>query len=544
MNHAKSAPRIAIIGVGPRGLGALEALAEKLPPDDAPLTINLFDPFPACGAGPNFDPQESPSCLLNIPIRDIAIRAPTFLRCGNFAEWLSETPDPDSFPTRADLGRYLEARLEDVLDHDSLHVSRSTKPVEAIDHTDDGWMLRVDGQQHGPYAEVLLTLGQPDVVPDDQWAEWQDHTQNAAGTLANAYPAWQLQDAAAGWSGQVVAIRGLALSAFDIIRVLTQAQGGVFADGGYQPSGREPASILPFSLDGKPPFPKPATEALDARFTPRPEETEAFSVAITEAANVTPDSVPYLINTALIPVVTRIQQECGAPTDPQDVADWLDTEWSAPGDQETGGAHAVLQQGIALAEGATPPTIGYTIGQIWRKWQDQLRVGYNPAETPPETAKVIVGFDEGMKRYSYGPPLSSALELAALNDAGIVDLDYTADPDIALVEAGWTLTCDGQVQTASVMIDAVMPAPDLEKITAPLVNALLKSGQLHPISEGFGANIAADGSLIAEDGNIAPGLCLLGRLALGSVIAVDSLHDCFGAASDRWAEGVVGRLGN
>jgi len=39
------------------------------------------------------------------------------------------------------------------------------------------------------------------------------------------------------------------------------------------------------------------------------------------------------------------------------------------------------------------------------------------------------------------------------------------------------------------------------------------------------------------------GLCLLGRLALGSVVAADSLHDCFGEASHRWAEGVVDRLG-
>ena len=43
------------------------------------------------------------------------------------------------------------------------------------------------------------------------------------------------------------------------------------------------------------------------------------------------------------------------------------------------------------------------------------------------------------------------------------------------------------------------------------------------------------------DGRPAPGLAVLGRMASGSVIAVDSIHDCFGAAAERWAEGVAAR---
>ena len=48
--------------------------------------------------------------------------------------------------------------------------------------------------------------------------------------------------------------------------------------------------------------------------------------------------------------------------------------------------------------------------------------------------------------------------------------------------------------------------------------------------------------MIGRDGTPIPHLCLLGRMSLGSVIAVDSLHDCFGEAAKRWAKGMAERL--
>ncbi|WP_323770932.1 FAD/NAD(P)-binding protein [Antarctobacter sp.] len=543
MELGKSTARIAVIGLGPRGLGALESLAAKSQGGAVPLAVDVFDTYPACGAGPNFDPDESPICLLNIPMRDISIRPPAFSRCGSFADWLTNAPGPDTFPTRANLGRYLDARLADLKDLGILKLARSTHHVEALHRDSNGWMLRVDDQLRGPYAEVLLTVGQPEVTPDDQLADWQEHTSQSAGALAQAYPAKQLIAAASHWTGKTVAIRGLALSAFDVLRALTTAQGGRFDQGRYQASGQEPARILPFSLDGKPPYPKPGTEALDARFDPLPEETAIFEKAIAKAARATPGKAQAHLTAALVPVVSRIMRDCGAANERDVVSDWLDTEWSSPGEQESEGPQETLQLGISIASGASAPTIGYTVGQVWRKWQDALRSGFNSARTSPDTAKVIVGFDEGLKRYSYGPPLSSSLELAALIDAGLVDLALAADPDIQMTEAGWTLENGHLSKAASVMVDAVLPSPDLPSVTQSLVAGLANDGFLSPIADGLAAHTVEDGQLIGADGQIMPGLCLLGRLALGSVVAADSLHDCFGASGERWAEGVITRLG-
>ncbi len=532
--------KVAIVGFGPRGLGAVEALAAAIPSSLQPLKVDIFEPFATPGAGPNFDPVESPLCRLNIPIRDIDIRGATDGGCGSFADWLGDRgDDPDAFPPRADLGRYLKARFDDLLKHESLSLDLRPLRIDAVERGKDGWQLRAEDQVFGPYREVLLTLGQPAVQPDDQMAEWQDHAKQSDGVLTGAYPAHILAKSAEGWPGRTVAIRGLALSAFDVFRVLTVAQGGTFRDGKYIPSGREPALILPFSLDGRAPFPKPETEAIDALYEPGDAETQTFLEAMCDASAADVARARNLINEALVPVATRILDKTGGTGD---VADWLQKEWSSPGTQEDGDTTEALMQGIAMAEGRVPPSVGYVIGQVWRKWQDQVRQGYNPTKTPADTVELLIGFDEGLKRYSYGPPVSSSRELVALIEAGIVDPAWSADPEIKTVERGWRLTSGGREVTADFMIDAVLPSPDLAIVTATLITGLISHGRLTQVKDGLGAKIAADGTVIGACGERSAGLSFLGRLALGSVIAADSLHDCFGEASHRWADGAARRL--
>ncbi|CAN0573193.1 unnamed protein product, partial [Ectocarpus sp. 12 AP-2014] len=445
------------------------------------------------------------------------------------------------FPARATLGRYLETRLAELRALGVLDISAIARTVDAIRPDPDGWQVKSGGDWHGPYCEVLLVLGQPDVTPDDQLADWQRHVRSGAGELMQAYPGSAVEQQAATWTGQTVAIRGLALSAFDVLRLLTTARGGRFEDGRYIPSGCEPARIVPFSLDGRPPSPKPATEAIDTRFEPTEAESAAFAAAIADAATTGPEAAQDLLTKALVPPVTRILRDTGGAADA--VSDWLATEWTAPGTQESDAPIDALHAGIAMAEGTRPPSVGYTVGQVWRKWQDALRIGFNPARTPPDTAGALVGFDEGLKRYSYGPPVSSSQELAALIDAGIVDLNLATDPDIDLIATGWAMKTQAGTAEATVMIDGVMPSPDLGAIRAPLIAGLLSEGRLAPRADKLAANTAGDGTLIGGDGGLSDGLCLLGRLALGSVIAADSLHDCFGEASKRWACGVIERIG-
>ncbi|WP_169052691.1 FAD/NAD(P)-binding protein [Pseudooceanicola onchidii] len=534
--------KIAIIGLGPRGLGALEALADCATARGVRLEVDIFDTYPEPGAGPNFDPREPQHCLVNIPLRDIDLRRPEGLDLTPFAQWLGPRFGKDDFPPRAEVGQYLEQRFDKLKDTATMMTTRHyPEQVECLQRKDDAWHVHTGPNAHGPYAEVLMVPGQPPTRPDDQLADWKAHAADRDTTLAAAYPARALEKAAEQWSGQTLAIRGFALSSFDVIRVLTVGQGGRFAGGQYLASGQEPACIVPFSIDGKPPYPKPATGEIDARYEPTPDETEVFRKAVFEASKGTPEAAQAHLTDALATPVFRILSTFGTEGIRSAVGDWLAREWSDPGCQEDASALEVLKDGVAMAEGVSAPSIGYVVGQVWRKWQDPLRQAYNPANTPPATAAAIVGFDEGLKRYSYGPPVSACRELMTLIDAGIVSIEWARDPDISLMNTGWQLNVRDQSVTATVMIDAVLPSPDPQQVVSPLISGLMTDGYLTTLDD-LGARTASDGRLIGDDNEPVQGLSLLGRLALGSVIAADSLHDCFGASSKRWAEGVLSRL--
>lgn len=546
MTMKNTGRRIAVIGMGPRGLGALEALAERIAETEVQIDLDIFDPVAHAGAGPNFNPDQSELCLLNLPVREISLEPPSYAgaKLGEFADFPASPIDPETFPPRAQLGRYLAARFDDLVGNaQSMRLAQHKVKVQKISSSNDGWWIDANGDRFGPYEEVLLSQGQPDAAPDDQLARWQSHSRDSTADLIAAYPANALLEAAREWAGCTIAIRGLGLSTLDVLRLLTCGLGGRFEDGRYQRSGREPTRILPFSLDGHAPLPKPVNAALDGTFDPTPQETSAFEAALAKALTVEPKEALRIICETFLAPATRILGATGSAADGNDVQQWLATERATPGAQESRSPRQALRIGIHMADGSLPPSPGFVIGQLWRKWQNALRRGFNPARVNAATAKALIGFDEGLKRYSYGPPIRSAKELLMLIEAGMVDLRAADDPDIQLTEDGWQLAEDDTMVTASAMVDAVMSPPTLERSDDPVITNLMEEGRLCTVADGLGARTEADGQLVDRNGLVQHGLSLLGRLALGSVIAVDSIHDCVGAATDRWADGVITRIG-
>ncbi|WP_414897306.1 FAD/NAD(P)-binding protein [Rhodovulum sp. YEN HP10] len=539
--------RLAIAGMGPRGLGALEALiaalAARLPQERHAVTLDIFEPGPWPGAGPNFDPCQSPLMLLNIPIRAVRIAppGPAPARVSSFESWLSSPPDNERFPARAELGAYLAARFRTLAATlpRQVALSRHETAILGLERSGSGWYLESEAGRFGPYDEVLLAPGQPRSAPDPQLARWQDHARRTAATLLPAYPADRLLKAAEDWAGASVAIRGLGLSTLDAVRLLTLGLGGRFEDGRYRPSGREPARLLPFSLNGLPPWPKPASAGIDARFAPLPPESRAFEAALDRALGAAPEAALEAISAALEPAARRVLAATGGATG--GVAAWLAAERASAASQETRNATGLLRDGLAMARGSLPPSAGYAIGQIWRHWQNALRRGVNPGATSPGTVAALIGFDEGLKRYSYGPPAETAEELLILIEAGIVDLRTVDDPDILLTPEGWQLLEEDDSARVPVMVDAVLPSPALERLEEPVLAGLRDAGRVAAMGEGLGVRTRPDAQVIDASGQVQAGLCLLGRAALGSVIAVDSIHDCFGASAHRWAEGVLER---
>lgn len=530
--------RVAIIGAGPRGLGALEALAEACDQSGTDLRVCIYDPYPAPGAGPNFDPGQSGLDRLNIPLRAIDLPASALAdqTIPDLAEWLAlrrTATDPDAFLPRAILGRYLAGRWKAV----ALAMQARWGPAavrlyatRVLSLTQDGgaWVVQAGVGEPATFDAVLLTPGQPETDPDPQLRGWQ--ASEAAGRLFPAYPTAVLSRA--DLAGQTVAVRGLGLSTLDVVRGLTLGKGGRIEGGVYHRSGSEPAQIVPFSLDGQPPMPKPETATLDGMYDPDAGSPGAaqFDDAVTAACRTGPAAAKALLVATLAPLVGAAMQRAGArKTDP---APWLTREAAGTSAPEHDDPVQALDLGLAMATGARAPSAGYAAGQVWRWLQPALRRGFRKGAPQGETAAALIAFDEGMKRYSYGPPVASAQELRVLIAEGLVDLRAAEDPDIVAHAEGWTLFKGPDTVRAAAMIDAVLQGPDLARITDPLIASLRAQGILRPRSDGLGADLEPGGFA-------APGLAVLGRLGLGSVIAADSIHDCFGEGPRIWADGVL-----
>ncbi|WP_158541658.1 FAD/NAD(P)-binding protein [Pelagibacterium lacus] len=544
-NDSKNALRIAILGGGPRGLAAAEALAAQAARQNQPIALTMIDAQGLFGSGPNYDPGQTEMNLLNIPLRLIDIPCPTHPHPSPlaFSAWLRDRhgiDDPEHYPARSHLGGYFARRWRSLVDTapPQLSIETATATVTDLTQTATGWMVHAGHAQLGPFDRVLLALGHQHAA-DGQIEKWQAHARRTQADFLPAYPSAPLLQAAHRWSGRTIAIRGLGLSTIDVLRLLTLGLGGRFDAERtglvYRPSGQEPRAILPFSRDGIPPAPKPASAEIDALYEIGPEAEARFASGLGTILSRDIDDPLKPLSALLADIATPIAGHLGMARDV--LSHWLAIEIDPEAHHpiENRPAAEIMATYLAMAENRTPPSPGYLIGQVWRKLQTPLRKAFNPISISARTAESLVRFDEDLKRFSYGPPPQANRRMLALIAAGLLDLRAVEDPDIVLVADGWRLSGEETDLAASVMIDAVLPPGDLAAVDMPLIAALRERGLLAAAGERLGIATRPDGTVLDRDGNEVEGLAVLGRMATGSVIATDSVHDCFGAAVTRWA---------
>ncbi|GAA1902327.1 FAD/NAD(P)-binding protein [Streptomyces sodiiphilus] len=273
---------ICLVGAGPRGLSVLERLcaAEAAHPSAGALVVRLVDPSPP-GPGRVWRVDQSLVLLMNTvssqislyPDSSVRLRGP-LVRGPSLHEWARMLEDgraelrgtgpatgpllaqaaalqPDDYPSRALYGAYLTWVFRRIVESAPAHLEVVAHQARAVRLDDEGpagedggqRLLLDDGTVLPGLSAVVLAQGHTALLPSaEERALDAFARRNGLRYFAPANPA-DLDLDAIPPGGQVI-VRGLGLTFFDHLALLTVGRGGSFERSGrrlvYRPSGREP----------------------------------------------------------------------------------------------------------------------------------------------------------------------------------------------------------------------------------------------------------------------------------------------------------------
>lgn len=513
---------LAIVGGGPRALGALERLLAHGEALASLASVDVFSDDGTLGPGWVYATDQPAELRLNVSSRAVTVwpdgdgpsldswrrqhisdagrpagfaRPSTIPRDGEATDALR-----DEFPPRSLVGRYLQDQADDVLARlrRRVPVTLHRVAITRMLGEPDAWSVAgAAGATYGPFSDVLLALGH-----QRDWPGALHHQWSGRAPLQEAvFPVGNLLERPELHNGASVVIRGAGLTALDAVLVLTAR----FTD----------VRITLVSRSGRPMHPK----------TPLDADALAGCSAIVggrSAVRGGADVHEVLVRTALQLAANAgdVDSHLTPASDPageltratarlDDAAEVLAAD----------AAQAELARAVAVACGEAPVTGEWAFGHAWRGLYPALVE--RQAELPPECPLLgderFGAWARELERWAFGPPLGSAQALLGLMRSGTVRL------------RGGTLIADGSLP--DLVIDAVLPPPGARRaIRDSLLGRLVDDGLLQAAPHTGGAVVGASGAL--PD---APGLWLVGRASEGVVLGNDTLIRTLHPTLDNWA---------
>ncbi|MBC3846407.1 FAD/NAD(P)-binding protein [Winogradskyella echinorum] len=568
---------LAIIGMGPRGLYALENLLTQLAKTNQAIEILVFEACELPGSGNVWNHNQPDTNWINITERALSglkerpqinynnILIDGFPSYHNWCDFSQTSEDPDQFPPRRKLGIYLNERFNSIAKalraYDRFKVINSK--IIAIE-LNENYTVKIESTKNTWLCnDVLLTVGHQPTKPSKQLEKWEAHvnTFHDLKLFNEPYPVTEL-DHIRNKEHIVIGIRGFGLAMIDVMRYLAVNNYGNFKvtdsstlETVYYKTKEQNLKLVPFSLDGLPMGPKPLNENIDNWYKPNASQLDFIRNKIEAFTNTEKDAntIDFLIQ-PLAEIGAQIFEQLNnkavdhslnSDTLKSVILDFLsDADYSHHLIQNSNiSTYNLIRSYVNMALGNTKISLDYCIWQVWRHCQPMLYKTISHAKLSNETMNKIIDLDERSKRFSYGPPLESLQQILALADAKVLDLDYTNNPDIKLTENGWelknkankTLVCD-------IMVNSVLDSPQLLKINSPLIVNLLKNELIQPVHTDLGIETQDDGYVVSDDKNKQVPIAILGRIVKGSVLGVDAILECFGKRVEDWADGYVKRL--
>jgi uncharacterized NAD(P)/FAD-binding protein YdhS len=525
---------VAVVGAGPRGTSVLERLCASAPellPPGARLTVHMVDPAPP-GAGRVWRTAQPTDLLMNTVACQVTLFTDDSVDCSgpirpgpSLHAWADGELGPDEYPTRAQYGRYLEWVFARTVREAPPGVRIRTHAARAIrlDDAPDGRQTLAldDGRELTDLSAVVLAQGHLPTVPDP--AELETTAYAEAHGLLHVPPANPADvDLSAVSPGEPVLLRGLGLNFFDHTALLTTGRGGRFVPGAhglrYVPSGREPRLYagsrrgVPYQARGdnaKGPYgrhtPLVLTPEVLAGFRKRADSGEApdflaeiWPLVAKEVETVYYEllvgggdfrdrflAVPHgdpqealLLDEFGVPAAARWSWErISRPYTGQDFADpgqWR--EWLLAHLRED-----AAQAALGNARGPLKAAL-----DVLRDLRNELRlvVDHGGIAGPSRRDHLDRWYTPLNAFLSIGPPRRRVEELAALLEAGVVEV---LGPRLEVrAEGGAWVASSPEVPGSGVrvttLVEARLPEPDLRRTADTLLAGLLRTGACRPHS--------------------------------------------------------------
>jgi diaminopimelate decarboxylase len=556
--------RIAIVGLGPKGLFALERLLDRAAAlsSGAAIEVDVFEPHPSPGAGPTYDPRQPAYLRMNNSAAHLDAWSPDHVTVPaqartSLLRWPgAEGVRPEDFPPRALVGRYLEESLRVLLAHApaTTRVDLVPATVRGVRSVGPRWEVLGAGDRDA-YDEVLLAtghhrasthaasgpsadpVGAPAARSPDLTADRHGHP---ARRIPAVFPVVGLgRDAIP--AGAVVGVRGFALTFIDAALALTEGRGGRFADTGdgrlrYEPGPHDVAAIVPASRSGRPvlPTPVPAGPGLAAALDAIARDGRA-TIADEDPAR---DPADVLVRT--LEATAAAMVAAGAPTNGDDHLAAVRAVLSAA-DHDAPPVADELRVRLDVALGRRAPDATWALGHAWRMLYPAIAGTMADPRVRPGQWAAFRDLAVRMERIAFGPSAGNAAKLLALVEHGVVDLAHVRGGRFEDGEGRTVVRSAGGSRAVDVVVDAVLSPPGVPDEPGPLLDGLLRDGAVRRRPGRRGLDVDRDASCLDREGRPSAGLSAVGRPTEDAVIGNDTLTRTLHADPDRWARRMVAR---
>lgn len=467
--------KVAIIGAGPRGLWAAEALMERARQRGAAIELTVYNdrPLPEASAPGAFG--------VSVPERWI-LNAPKTIVNSQLGPLDPDDALPGDFPHRSAVGEHLEASWHALEEYvpPRCSVTHVVQRVDTVEPVSGGVIV-----QGARFDEALLCTGHAHDWPGS--LAHQDF--GRLKVVAPAYPAEHLDVVDAD---DTALVRGAALTFIDVVKY---AEAKVF---------------YPVTRSGRLMEVKAYLEG-EANAAAEPH------IALASQRILDCQGLEQLLE-ILAQCAAEILRVAGGEGSEDDIRAVL------RGEDFGGDPVAELRRSVAAARGERPLTPALAVALAFRATYDALieRVSFGGRETLGGEA--FDAFTSTMERVGFGPPVESGEVLLKLIDEGRIRTDMLnrGDEDLRALanEIG-----------ATVVIDAVLAPPGV--VEGTLVGDLVEAGVAKRFADTAALHVERDGTLVGQTH-----IAAAGRMSEGLILGHDTLKRTEHEVIPRWAERV------